>query len=709
MKSPEIRRTLLLQTPATLVLFLFLTLGRGMAGEKIAPLDPQKVKPLGLLGDTRFRHADAITCIVPIQNGTRLLTSSRDGTARLWDAQTGAEIRRFTHAKDDVWSVAALPGEHRMLTGGEEKSVSLWDLNSGVRLKRFEGHEGYVFRVAVLPQTQQIVSTSKDKSLRLWNITSGETEKTFKGHTSDVYGVAATPDGKTIVSASSDNSVRVWDVASGQERMKLAGHAKSAHTVIVTADGKRAISCGSDKTVKAWDLSDGKEVWNYDAGNDVNVVALSPDGKSIAATAETTMRVLNVEDGKERLKISVNADYNWPVAFSFDGKEVFSGGDNLIYKWNAQTGARLFPAPDDSNHRGGVRCLALLKDGKLLSAGQDGKLHVWSRAGTDAEHLENWMADKSIYALAVSPDGKLAAAGGDAKQIWIWSTHDGKLVREIVSESTVYGLCFAAGGRRIIGVGSNRRGAIWDAASGEKLCTIEGHTDDLNGVDVSPDGLLAAVASRDHTIGIIDVMTGKPIATLEAGEKEVECCAISADGRSLLAGGSDQMLRLWRVDAVTGAGGADAEEIKRLIVKLSSDEFQERQAAVAALAAMGKAASAALAKLDTSRDLDLALRVRQVNERMAAANVPARPAASTPDLGGSIRSLAIHPDNLHWAAVVSVEPVREIVLGKFTETGVEIVRRISDPHYPRSVLFSPDGKKLLVANSDSTISIFGCE
>ncbi|MCG8583581.1 MAG: hypothetical protein MI757_02590, partial [Pirellulales bacterium] len=98
------------------------------ADEQILPLKADSLRPANVLGDSRFKHAEDLTHIVWIDGGRRLLSSARDGTVRLWDANSGQELQRFYHpGGSDVWNLRGLPGERGMLTCGGDQHVTRWD------------------------------------------------------------------------------------------------------------------------------------------------------------------------------------------------------------------------------------------------------------------------------------------------------------------------------------------------------------------------------------------------------------------------------------------------------------------------------------------------------------------------------------------------------------------------------------------------------
>ena len=86
---------------------------------------------------------------------------------------------------------------------------------------------------------------------------------------------------------------------------------------------------------------------------------------------------------------------------------------------------------------------------------------------------------------------------------------------------------------------------VWDAATGECLHILEGHTDWVNCLVILPDGRLVSV-SDDLTIRVWDTATGQCLQTLEGHMKRVTCVAILPDG-NLVSGSFDNTLRVWNI------------------------------------------------------------------------------------------------------------------------------------------------------------------
>jgi WD40 repeat protein len=205
-----------------------------------------------------------------------------------------------------------------LLTGGEDKTIRLWDLESGKEVRRFEGHTDKVRAVAFSPDGKQVVSGGlfSDPTVRVWEVESGRELSRYLIETaggdddllkfggfgglraatrvwrSGISSVAFSPDGKLVLAGCMDNVLRVFEVSTGKER-KLEGHTQQLLGAVFTPDGKRVLSGSYDKTVRLWDVESGKEVCRF-FGHDNWVwgVAVSPDGRlGLSGSLDKTVRL----------------------------------------------------------------------------------------------------------------------------------------------------------------------------------------------------------------------------------------------------------------------------------------------------------------------------------------------------------------------------------------------------------------------------------
>ena len=114
-----------------------------------------------------------------------------------------------------VTALAFSPDGQRVASASLDGTVKLWELQSGREIRTLEGHQGSVLSVAFSADGRLLASGGRDRSVRLWDAASGAPIRTLAGHENIVLGVAFSRDGKFLISSGYDRSVRVWDVARG--------------------------------------------------------------------------------------------------------------------------------------------------------------------------------------------------------------------------------------------------------------------------------------------------------------------------------------------------------------------------------------------------------------------------------------------------------------------------------------------------------------
>ena len=236
-------------------------------------------------------HSKQVWGVVWHSNGRWLLSSSWDGTARIWDARLGSETKRFTH-RVDLNGVAFSRDGNFVLAGSDDRTAILWNANNGDEVRKFPGHTGFVYSVAFSPDGKWAATGSGDKTARVWDTQNGQEVKVFDGHTSGVYGVAFTPDSKYLVTAG-DGYAHVWDIANGKEVRRFEGHSGLVTTMALSPDGRRLLTGSDDKMVRVYDFTSGKLLHQYAGHRDtVTSVAFSADGrKALSGSLDRTMRL----------------------------------------------------------------------------------------------------------------------------------------------------------------------------------------------------------------------------------------------------------------------------------------------------------------------------------------------------------------------------------------------------------------------------------
>lgn len=194
---------------------------------------------------TENGHRGAVYSVAFSPDGRRIVSGSRDYTLRLWNADTGEQIKSLIGHGAAVNSVAFSHNGERVLSGSSDNTLRLWDAESGELVKIFEGHRNSVYSVAFSSDSKRLLSGSKDKTLRLWDAEKGETIRVFRGHQGGVWSVTFSPDDKRVLSGSNDNTLRLWNADTGEFIKTFEGH----HGWAFSPDGKPQLNGSKENKV----------------------------------------------------------------------------------------------------------------------------------------------------------------------------------------------------------------------------------------------------------------------------------------------------------------------------------------------------------------------------------------------------------------------------------------------------------------------------
>jgi WD40 repeat protein len=109
--------------------------------------------------------------------------------------------------------VFTVDGRH-LITGSGDYTIKLWDLDTGREVRRLEGHSGTVYAVALSADGKRLLSGSLDGTARLWDMDTGNETALFDSRSGPIYAVAFAADG-TILTGGYDRTIRDWPAGGG--------------------------------------------------------------------------------------------------------------------------------------------------------------------------------------------------------------------------------------------------------------------------------------------------------------------------------------------------------------------------------------------------------------------------------------------------------------------------------------------------------------
>ncbi|HEY7330694.1 MAG TPA: sigma-70 family RNA polymerase sigma factor [Gemmataceae bacterium] len=362
----------------------------------------------------------------------------------------------------------------------------------------------------------------------------------------EMIALSASPDGKMLASTGGGSMIRLWDAATGKQLFLLNTRLGGVGSLAFSPDGKW-LAGGGAGAIHVWDTATRMLLRTLPAPKTANyTVAFSADSRRLAAGGRNySVRVWDLDSGKETLQLKGHQGILWSFAFSPDGKYLATGSDDkAIYLWDAAIGEelrRLVPASVPG--RRSVHYVAFSPDSKVVAGGSgDGTIYLWD-IGTGRERLTIPRRDKSRENPAIvvfSPDGKYLANRNPIGIVYDAATGKERYQLEDV-HSWVPHLVFSLDGKTLIGDGLHRV-RFWDAATGKEIFKDAAHRDAVSSVVFSPDGKTLFTAGRDDFAGAWETSTGRERFRFQ-GERRTQLklkwllneVAVAPDGKTAAA------------------------------------------------------------------------------------------------------------------------------------------------------------------------------
>jgi WD40 repeat protein len=485
-------------------------------------------------------------------DGKILASGGYDNRIRLWDPDTGREVRILEGHTSYVNCIGISADGKWLASGSQDKDLRLWDVETGKERRRFQGHTAPVERLALSPDGKVLASSCHAGTLRLWDTETGKEIRSLpidKGYR--VLAMTFTPDSKDFAfNNRSDQGIQLVDVAEGKLIRTFVGHRDSVNQLIFSANGTTLFSAGSDHTIRAWDVASGKERRRYgDEKMTVRCLALAPDGKTLTYGTydDGLVHIWDIAADKELVAPWKAHRYCVvSIAYSPDSKKIAIGRDTIAIHETA-TGKRLNPSTESESR---VEQIEYSADGKLLAVWRQGEeaVEVWET--TKWRKMTTIKAGTGrVVSMAFSPGGKhltiiQASFGQKTTRMNIsdWDPQTGKRQTEFrQEESWLEGLSYSADGQTLacICMGQRRSFILWDPASATERSRITDQ--DANGriARLSPDGRLLASMRDEHKVALWDTRTGKLVRAFgKTTPGASEILAFSPDGRTIATGGS---------------------------------------------------------------------------------------------------------------------------------------------------------------------------
>ncbi len=539
-----------------------------------------------------LRHGQEVSSAAFSPDGRRVVTASKDGTARIWDVSTGHAIGKPMRHQGEVVTAEWSPDGRSIATGSKDHTVRLWDARTGlpagpplrqggeVTTAQWSPTGGCLLTVAAdgtarfwdtrsgSPRSQgqlrekvgwagwspdgRHVATFLSESARIWDAATGEPSSLPMRHGDRVHSAAFSPDGRLLVTASSDETARVWDAVTGLpvgEPMRHAGAVLSA----AWSPGSRLIAtAGSDRKVRLWEARSGRPVGIPMVQEmTATLVRFSPGGERLLTLVEDqTVRIWDTATCLPVGEPLRHQDWVTDARFSPDGRRVITASsDGTARVWDAPMGGLI---GSSVRHAGPVNQAVFSPDNqRLVTASNDGTARVWD-AQTGFEIGAPLLHSAWVVGVAWSPAGDRVATASKDGTARVWDGRTGRPLGEPMRHGgglQLFDVEWSPDGRRLLTACEDGTARLWDAKTGRALSVLR-HAGPVFRACFSPDGRRVATASRDGTARIWDAATGRAVGKALRHEGAVRSVDWSPDGRRVVTASADSTAQVW--DATSG-------------------------------------------------------------------------------------------------------------------------------------------------------------
>ncbi|MFP4004805.1 MAG: WD40 repeat domain-containing protein, partial [Alphaproteobacteria bacterium] len=516
----------------------------------------------GELSAVLEKHALAVFDVAFRSGGTQVMRVSYDGTAKLWDAQSGDLVRTLKlqaepfEATDDpdepflramtehhVSTASFSPDGTRLATGHSDGHVRIWQTGTGKLEHTLSGFEYKVVKAVFSPSGAHVAAAGWDPAMNrlgkahLWDAGTGELVCELEGYGGPIVDVAF--GGGRLVTTGANGQARIWDPESCKPFRTLAGPQPPGRPANYglwgvqaqfSPDRTRLLTLSASRLARLWDVRSGMLLETYAGHRHLVLTAnFSPEGgRLFTASVDGTARIWDTEpvNSLNVLKGHGAAEVD-QLEFDPSGNHLLTAAkDGSVRLWDARTGALLhvLPGHDDS-----VRSAAFDGAGtRAVTASSDGAVHVWEvESGERLQTLKE--EDRKPWRAVLDDTGNRALVtwSGPARYFAsLWDVDEGRQLNSFTLPDGIGApgkAVFSPQGPRVFTYQTVENvAALWDAETGEAVRRFKIPEISMESGIFSRTGTHLVTAGENNTAHIWDAGTGEPVMSLQLSGDFVE-------------------------------------------------------------------------------------------------------------------------------------------------------------------------------------------
>ena len=457
-------------------------------------------------------HVGAVTRVAYSPDGQFIASASRDGSLRIWDAQTSDCVGVLPCEHGELYGLSWHPDGTRLATSGQS-GVTIWDvtdrhtIGEGVAVRSFET-EAEVFSVMYSPQGDRVALGKRNGPLSILDSRDWDVVCEIAGHRVDIYTqtIGFSSDGLRIAVPGGEQAF-VFDVESGRQVHAIDTDQGYIQAATFSPDDRLLATSGRGARIKIWDL-----------GSETPDEPLILDGHTHGV-----------------------ADLSWHPTRPLLASASWDGSFRV---WNLVTGEQI---GDPRGHDRHVFSVDWNPQGsQLISGGDDNLVKIWR-----PEHQEDprivARSPVQILSMDAKLDQSIAVIGTKTGVVQLRSLVDGSVLREheVGPNPFVFSVALDNNAQRYAFTEKSVGVHIHDirGETAPTVLSVEGRG--ANHVEWSPDGRTIVTTHNDTEIRFWDATSYQRLPGLTDGKTRYQRAVYSPDSSKLLACGSQGEIQIW--------------------------------------------------------------------------------------------------------------------------------------------------------------------
>lgn len=321
-------------------------------------------------------HTNGVMCLQFEDN--ILATGSYDATIKIWDTDTGEELRTLRGHTSGIRCLQF--DDTKLISGSIDRTIKVWNWRTGECISTYTGHRGGV--IALHFDATILASGSMDKTVKIWNFEDKST-CLLRGHTDWVNAVRVDTASRTVFSASDDCTVRLWDLDSKNCIRVFEGHVGQVQQVVPLPREfefeEHDVECENDNNSTTSGDTDPERRASFEQltsssfGADFENGRPEPPRYMLTSALDSTIRLWETSTGRCLRTFFGHLEGVWALAA--DTLRIVSGAEDRMVKiWDPRTGKceRTF-----TGHSGPVTCIDL-GDSRFATGSEDCEVRMYS-------------------------------------------------------------------------------------------------------------------------------------------------------------------------------------------------------------------------------------------------------------------------------------------------------------------------------------------